>query len=485
MFRSLAVRNYRVYASGAIVSNVGTWLQRVAQDWLVLSLTGSGTALGITTGLQLLPALLFSPIAGLVADRFGKRRVMMVTQMMMAAPAALLGVLAITGTVEVWHVYVLAFLFGVGTAFDAPARQSFVVEMVGKDDLANAVGLNSASFNSGRMIGPALAGVLIAALGSGVAATGWVILLNALSYFAVLASLLALRVRELFPAPRADRGRGGIVDGLRYVRSRPDVMLILVTVFFVGTFGMNFQMTSALMATEVFDKGAQGYGVLGSIMAIGSLAGALVAARRERPTRRLVVGAGLAFAGVEITAGLMPTYLAFALVLPFLGLAALTMITSANAYIQLTVDPSMRGRVAALYLMVFMGGTPLGAPVIGWIGETFGARWTLILGGLVTLGGIAAATITYLVRGDLHVRLDVRPRPRLLVVPRTPRALVGTAGALSAADEAARVDAGVAEAELPTYEGERPYDGDQPRSGDTPSSYEPVGCAATEDRRAG
>ncbi len=441
-FRSLSVRNYRIYASGALVSNVGTWMQRVAQDWLVLALTGSGTALGITTGLQLLPALLLSPLAGVVADRFPKRRVLMVTQVMMALPAALLGILAITGVAEAWHVYVLAFLFGVGTAFDAPARQSFVVEMVGKDDLANAVGLNSASFNSGRMIGPAVAGVMIAALGSGPVATGWVILLNAISYFAVFLSLVALRARELRPATPASRGRGAVRAGVRYVRSRPDLVLILTTVFFVGTFGMNFQMTSALMATEVFGKGAQAYGVLGSIMAIGSLAGALVAARRERPTRRLVVGAALVFVVVEVAAGLMPTYLTFALVLPLLGLSALTMITAANAYIQLTVTPQMRGRVAALYLMVFMGGTPFGAPVIGWIGETFGARWTLILGGLVAGAGILAATVFYLVRAGLHVQIDLRHRPRLLLVPRDPRAAVRTSDAVEALDDADRLDAG-------------------------------------------
>ncbi|KAA1422872.1 MFS transporter [Mumia zhuanghuii] len=448
-FRALSVRNYRVYASGALISNIGTWMQRVAQDWLVLALTGSGLALGITTGLQLLPALLFSPLAGVVADRFPKRRVLMLTQVAMAVPAAVLGVLAITGVAQAWHVYVLAFVFGVATAFDAPARQSFVVEMVGKDDLANAVGLNSASFNSGRMIGPAVAGVMIAALGSGVVATGWVILLNAVSYFAVFMSLLALRTHDLRPATPASRGRGAVRAGVRYVRSRPDLILILATVFFVGTFGMNFQMTSALMATEVFGKGAQAYGVLGSIMAIGSLAGALLAARRERPTRRLVVGAALVFVAVEIAAGLMPTYLAFALVLPLLGLSALTMVTAANAYIQLTVTPQMRGRVAALYLMVFMGGTPLGAPAIGWVGETFGARWTLILGGIVAAIGIGSATAYYLVRGGLQLQLDVRTRPRLAVVPRDPRAAVRRGDAVEALDDAARLDAAVAEVPAP------------------------------------
>ncbi|WP_082481288.1 MULTISPECIES: MFS transporter [unclassified Aeromicrobium] len=394
-FRALHVRNFRVYAAGAIVSNIGTWMQRVAQDWLVLQLTSSGTALGITTGLQFLPALLLSPVAGVVADRFPKRTVLRCTQVAMAIPAAVLGVLAITGAVEVWHVYLLAFVFGVGTAFDAPARQSFVVEMVGPEDLSNAVGLNSASFNSARMVGPALAGLLIAAGGSGVEATGWVILANAVSYLAVIASLQKLDPARLAPAPVMGSRKGAVRDGVRYVRSRPDLVLVLTIVFAVGTFGLNFQMTSALMATDVFEKGAGEYGILGSIMAIGSLAGALLAARRERPRLRFVVGAAIAFGVVEIVAGLMPGYLSYALVLPVLGLCALTMITAANATIQITTEPVMRGRVAALYLMIFMGGTPLGSPFIGWVGETFGARWTLVGGGALSLVGVALALLWY------------------------------------------------------------------------------------------
>ena len=415
-FRALRVRNYRIYAAGAVVSNVGTWMQRVAQDWLVLQLTAnSGTALGITTGLQFLPMLVLSPLAGVVADRFPKRKVLVATQLMMAIPAAVLGLLAVTGAAEAWHVYVLAFVFGTGTAFDAPARQSFVVEMVGTEDLANAVGLNSASFNTARIIGPAVAGGLIVALGSGVAATGWAILINAASYLAVVVSLRVMDPRSLRPSTPARRGRGAVREGVRYVRSRPDLLLLLATVFFVGTFGMNFQMTSALMATEVYDKGAGEYGILASFMAVGSLVGALVAARRSRPRLRIVVGAALVFGVVEVVLGLMPTYWAFAAFVPVVGLFALTMITTANATIQLTVLPEMRGRVAALYLMIFMGGTPAGAPFIGWLGETFGARWTLIGGGLITLAGIAVALAAYLRSGDLVVRRD-RARPFALTV---------------------------------------------------------------------
>lgn len=395
-FRALANPNYRRYAAGSIVSNVGTWMQRVAQDWLVLLLSGySGTAIGITTGLQFLPFLVLMPFAGLVADRFPKQRLLQVTNAMMAGPAIVLGVLALTGTAEIWHVYVLALLLGVGTAFDAPARQSFVSELVAPEDLTNAVGLNSASFNAARVVGPALAGLLIAALGGGVAATGVVILVNGLTYAAPILTLRSLDVRLIdVPLPVA-RGAGAIRDGVRYVRSRRDLLLVLVVVFFVGTFGLNFQMTSALMATEVFGRGPTAYGLLGTFMAVGSLTGSLLAARRAAVGRRVLVGAALAFGVVEIVAGFSPSYVVYALLTPLLGLTALTMITSANAYMQLHTDAGMRGRVMALYLMVFMGGTPLGAPFIGWVGEEFGARATLWVGGSLTIAGVLLAAAVF------------------------------------------------------------------------------------------
>jgi MFS family permease len=396
-FRSLRNPNYRLYAAGSVVSNVGTWMQRVAQDWLVLQLTGnSGTAIGITTGLQFLPFLLLSPVAGLVADRIPKRRLLQLTNLGMAVPALVLGLLAVTGQAQIWHVYVLALLLGVSSAFDAPARQSFVSELVEPEDLTNAVGLNSANFNSARIVGPALAGLLIAALGGGVVATGWVILLNAVSYAAPIGMLRTLDPRLLRSPDVVPRAPRAIRAGVGYVRRRPDLLLILAIVFFTGTFGLNFQITSALMATNVFGKGPTEYGLLGTFMAFGSLAGSLLAARRERVRHRLVVGAALAFAAVEIAAGLMPTYLTFALLTPLLGITALTMITSANAFMQLNTDTGMRGRVMALYMMIFIGGTPLGAPFMGWIAETFGARWTLLLGGGITGLGVVLASAVFL-----------------------------------------------------------------------------------------
>lgn len=414
-FAALWVRNYRLFAAGSLVSNTGTWMQRVAQDWLILTLTGSAGALGITTGLQFLPIVLLSPIAGVVADRFPKRRVLVISQVAMGALAGVLGVLALTGLARPWHVYVLAFLFGTAAAVDTPARQAFVNEMVPRDRLQNAVGLNSVSFNIGRLLGPATAGVLIAWLGSGVTATGWVIMLNAASYVAVIVSLLKMRASELVPTPRLGRGPGQLRDGVRYVRGRPDIMLVMAVVFFAGTFGLNFQMTTALMATEVYGKGAGEYGVLGSILAVGSITGSLLAARRVGSRQRLVIVAAIAFGTSVTIAGLMPSYLTFAVFLPVCGVSAMTMMTSANSFVQLSSADHVRGRVMALYMAIFMGGTPIGAPALGWIAEQYGARWTLVGGGLLTVIGVIGSAIVFGRRQQVVVQPRMRPLPHLHV----------------------------------------------------------------------
>ena len=395
-FRSLRNHNYRLYLAGSIVSNTGTWMQRVAQDWLVLSLPGTGgTELGVTTGLQFLPVLLLSPYAGVIADRVPKRAMLQLTQLSMAISSLILGVIAVSGHAEVWMVYLIAFLFGIGSAFDAPARQSFVSEMVGQDDLTNAVGLNSASFNTARLVGPGLAGLLIGLLGGGATASGWVILLNGASYFAVIWQLRRMDPRLLHSPKPGARRPGMLLEGMRYVRSQPRMMMIMVLVFFAGTFGMNFQVTSALMATQVFGKGAGEFGILGSCLAVGSLSGALLAARRPRVRLRLLVFAATAFGVAEIVAGLLPTYLAFALFAPVIGFCTITLLNSCNATLQITSEPVLRGRVMALYMTVVMGGTPLGSPVIGWIGEHLGARWTLVIGGVMVLVGVALALLVF------------------------------------------------------------------------------------------
>ena len=413
-FRSLHNPNYRKYAVGSVVSNTGTWMQRVAQDWLVLQLThGSGTALGITTGLQFLPVLLLSPYAGVIADRFPKRRLLQLTQLTMATASLVLGAITVTGVVEVWHVYTLALVFGVGSAFDAPARQAFVSEMVDRDEVTNAVGLNSAAFNLARILGPGLAGLMIGALGSGAQATGWVILINALSYAAVIGQLQRMDP-TLLHSPKSVAGSPGmLLDGVRYVRSQPKMLMVLVLVFFAGTFGMNFQITSALMATQVYGKGASEFGLLGSFMAIGSLAGALMSARRSTIRVRLLVVAALGFGSAEIAAALMPSYVLFALMCPVIGFCTLTLLNSANATMQLESDPVYRGRVMALYMTIVMGGTPLGSPVIGWVGETFGARWTLILGGVLVIVGAGLASMLLLRSNARSERAEEQSGPVL------------------------------------------------------------------------
>jgi MFS family permease len=391
-FRSLANPNYRLYFFGSLVSNTGTWMMRIAQDWLVLKpLHNGGSALGITTGLQFLPILLLTPYAGVVADRMSKRTLLQLTQASMGIVSLVAGVIAVTGHSQTWIVYVSAMALGVGAAFDAPARQSFVSEIVGPGDLTNAVGLNSASFNAARILGPAVSGVLIGAMGSGQFATGVIFLINAVSYLAVIWQLRRMNPALLnSPKPRR-RERGALLEGVRYLRTQPKMQFVLVMVFFAGTFGMNFQITSALMATEVFGKGAGEYGLLGSCQALGSLAGALMAASRTRIRLRLLVVAGVGFGLAAIVAGSMPSYALFAAVSPFIGFTMLTLLNSANATMQLESDPAHRGRVMALYMTVVQGGTPVGAPLIGWVGEALGARWTLWFGGGLTLVGVALA----------------------------------------------------------------------------------------------
>jgi len=381
MFRSLKVRNYRLYASGQLVSLTGTWMQRVAQDWLVLELTNSGTALGIVTALQFGPSLLFGLWGGVLADRYDKRKMLLATQSGLACVALALGLLDVGGVVQYWHVLVLATGLGVIAAIDTPVRQSFVVEMVGKNDLANAVGINSTIFNAARVIGPAVAGVMISGIG-----TGLVFLVNAVSSVGVLAALGMMRTRELSPSPPLQRARGQLREGLRYVRRRADLVLTMVLVFVIGTFGLNFQITTALLAKQVFHRPASGYGLLSTALAAGACVGAVLATRRtRRPTQLFLLGTAIVFAVLEIGAGLMPGFDSTALLLVPTGLVMLTFTTAANSSVQLGVEPTMRGRVMALYLVCFMGGTPIGAPIIGWVAGAFGPRWGLIGGGLICL----------------------------------------------------------------------------------------------------
>ncbi|GAA1448001.1 MFS transporter [Leifsonia poae] len=409
MFRSLSGVNYRIWAGGAIVSNVGTWMQRTAQDWIVLTqLThNNAAAVGFVMALQFGPQLLLLPVTGWAADRLDRRKLLMATQGAMGALGLGLGILTVSGAVQLWHVYVFAALLGCVAAFDAPARQTFVSELVAGPNLSNAVALNSASFNTARLIGPAVAGLLTAVVGA-----GWVFLINAATFGAVLLSLKFLKVDKLYRSERASKKRGGLIEGFRYVRRRPDIMVILVMVFLIGTFGLNFPIFISTMSVSVFHKGAGEFGLLSSIMAIGSVVGALLSARRERPRVSLLF-AGAAFFGFGCAiAAVMPEYWLFALALIIIGVSSQTLMTTANGTVQMTTDPQLRGRVMAIYMAIFMGGTPIGAPIVGWVADTFGARWAL---GVGAASGFAAALVgvVYLVKyRNLRLRFTAW-RPRL------------------------------------------------------------------------
>ena len=393
-FRSLAGFNYRVWAGGAFVSNVGTWMQRTAQDWLVLTeLThNNATDVGIVMACQFGPQLFLLPLTGYAADHFDRRKVLLVTQSVMGLLALGLGLLTVTHAVQLWQVYLFALGLGCAAAFDAPARQTFVAELVAEEHLSNAVALNSTSFNAARMIGPAVAGLMISAIG-----TGWVFLVNALSFVAVLISLSQLRVHELHVKARAPRSRGALVEGFRYVWGRPDLKAALLMLFLVGTFGLNFPIFISTMSVGVFHKGAGEYGILSSVMAIGSVTGALLAAGRPSPRRGILMSGALVFGVGLALAAIIPNYILFGLVLVMIGVAAQTFTTSANTIMQLSTDPAMRGRVMAIFMAIALGTTPIGAPAIGWVADRFGPRWGL---GVGAVAGLLAALvgIMYLLR---------------------------------------------------------------------------------------
>ncbi|MFJ2563608.1 MFS transporter [Streptomyces sp. NPDC087568] len=414
MFSSLRVRNYRLFFLGQVVSNTGTWMQRIAQDWLVLSLTGSSAAVGITTALQFLPMLLFGLYGGVLVDRLPKRPTLLATQSAMAVTGLALAALTLTGQVQVWHVYVAAFAVGLATVLDNPARQSFVSEMVGPKQLQNAVSLNSANFQSARLIGPAVAGLMITGVG-----TGWAFLANGLSFVAPIAGLLLMRSRELHVVERAPRGKGQLREGLRYVAGRPELIWPIVLVGFIGTFGFNFPVWLSAYADDVFHAGAGAYSLFNTVMAVGSLVGALLAARRGTARLRVLIAAAAAFGALEIVAAAAPSYWLFALLMAPIGIFGLTVNVTANTAVQMGTDPAMRGRVMALFMMVFMGGTPLGAPLVGWITDAYGARVGFAVGGIVSLA--AAATIGLVLTRVGGLRLSIawyHGHPKVNLVPR-------------------------------------------------------------------
>ncbi len=398
VFRSLRNVNYRVWAAGAFVSNIGTWVQRTAQDWLVFTqLTHhDASAVGIVMALQFGPQFLLLPWTGFAADHFNQRKLLMITQATMGILTLALGLLTVTGLIRLWLVYIFAFLFGSAAAFDAPVRQTFVAELVGDEDLHNAVALNSTSFNSARMIGPAVSGVVIAGIG-----TGWAFLINGVSFLAVLISLVFLRTAELRPNARTHKAKGSFIEGLRYVWKRPDLKAILVMLFLIGTFGLNFPIFISTMAVRVFHTGPRGYGLLSSIMALGTVTGSLLAAgRRTVQFSALLLGSVLFGLGCTLAA-LAPDYWLFGGALVIIGVAALTLTNTTNSLMQLSTEPAMRGRVMALRVGVALGGTPIGAPIIGWVADHCGPRAALSVG---AASGFAAAVV------GLYVLVRLEPR---------------------------------------------------------------------------
>jgi len=403
-FRALEIFNFRLWTAGGLVSNIGTWMQRVAQDWIVLTqLTHhDATAVGIVTGLQFAPQLLLLPWSGLAADRFNQRKLLMLTQASMGVLATALGILTISGYVRLWHVYVFAFVFGAAAALDAPVRQTFVGELVGDEHLPNAVALNSTSVVTGQMIGPAVAGLVIAEIG-----TGWAFLLNGLSFGAVLLSMYLLRIHELRTNARASRAPGGFVEGLRYVWARPDLRSILVMLFLIGTFGFNFPIFISTMAVNVFHTDARGFGLLSSMMAIGTMSGALLATGRDKPNfATLFLGTGVFGIGCALAA-FSPGYWWFAAALAVIGVASLTFTNGTNSMMQLSTKPTMRGRVMATRVGVGLGGTAIGAPIVGWIANHFSPRWSLGIGAASAF--LAALVAALMMAKPVAASLDTRP----------------------------------------------------------------------------
>ena len=380
-WRSFRHRNYRILFPANTVSNIGSWAQRIAQDWLVLELTNNnGTYLGLVTAVQFAPVLFFSLHGGKLADRFDKRKVLILTNIMGGAASLGLGVLVITDLIALWHVFALAAVLGISTAIDAPVRQAFTTEVVGQSDLPNAVSLNSANFNAGRLVGPAVSGGLIAAFG-----TGPSFIINGLSYFFVIAALLNLNEKAFFHLDR-QKSDGNIREGIAYAKARPDVYVVMLMVFFLATFGLNFQIFNALMATQEFGLGPASFGLMGTFIAIGSLTGAIGSARLERfRNTKFVIKGGILFSISIMVFAVIPSYNLYLVWLPICGFVALTTLVSANSIVQTSTDPAIRGRVMGIYLLIFMGGTPFGSPLIGATADLIGIRPTIAICGGISL----------------------------------------------------------------------------------------------------
>lgn len=380
MVSSLRERNYRLFFFGQLVSVAGTWMQTVAQSFLVLDLTHSGTQLGLTTAARFLPIFLLGPAGGLFADRMDKQRVLYVTQTLSGLLAAAFAILIATHSVQIWTIYLLALALGCVNVFDNPARQSFIAEMVSAQDLPNAVTLNSVSANMARVFGAALGGAIVAALGLALCFT-----CNALSFAAVLISLAAMRKSQLYPVERVARQKRQVREGLEYVRATPGLLIPLVMIGVVGTLAWEFQVTLPLMASKTFHSGAATYGVMASLMGVGAVFGGFISAARARPTGRSLCLAAVGWGIAICLAALAPSLPLELAAMVFVGYGSITFNSLAKTNLQLAANPMMRGRVMALWALAWQGSTPIGGPIVGWIGQIGGARWSLLVGGLPTI----------------------------------------------------------------------------------------------------
>jgi MFS family permease len=413
-FSSLRVPNYRLYAGAQVIATTALGMQRVAQDWLVLQLSGSVAAVGVTVAMQFAPMLIFGLLGGVIADRYSKRMLLMLTQSTAALLAGILAVLILTDTVQVWHIWALAFIGGFVTVVDNPARQVFVNEIVGPKLLRNAISLNSSTFQLGALIGPAVGGIAISAVGS-----GWAFVINACACLVVVGALGMMNTKALLPTPVSPRGKGQLAEGLHYAAGKPAILFTIITLGAVAMFAYTMPVLLAAYANDVYKVGSAGYGFFNALVAVGALTGAVLSTRRMGVSLRLVIAGAVVLGVVQASAALSPDIVVFAVLMALSGAASLLFLTSANSLVQMSTNLGIRGRVMALYILVQLGGQALGGPVMGWIVERFGPAWGLAVSGLVPLATSIVIGLLIMRRSHLRVTLRRSGRmPALALVPR-------------------------------------------------------------------
>ena len=413
-FSSLKIRNYRIFASANLLAVIAIWMQRVAQDWMVLELSGSVTAVGITVFMQFTPSLLLMPLGGILADRYSKRLILMITQGLAGVLAAVLATLGGTGSLGVWHIYILAFVLGLVVVADQPARQVFVNELVGPTQLRNAISLNSSIFQMGGMVGPAVSGMLISAVGG-----GWAFAANAVACTITVFSLCLIRSGELVKMPPVKRAKGQLMEGVRYALRKPTIFWPAVMAAVFAVFGLSLPVLMAAYANNVFDAGAGGYGLLNTLVAVGALVGALASTRFARLRLRGLMAAAGSYGVVLIIASVAPNMVTFGAVMVVAGFASLLFLTSANQLVQMSTNVAIRGRVMSLYIMVLMGGQALGGPLMGSLAEHWGVQWaTVVAGGMPVVAAVVIGLVLAK-RGQLTMRLNLRSvRSPVFIVPK-------------------------------------------------------------------